>query len=83
MVKTLVVLTEVPDCYPKFKIVEGDLRQLNGVYINADDEKEEEQRTILDLFYGGGASGLVDGFSDIAPEAPFDFQYIVHCGFLL
>lgn len=82
MSKTLVILTEVGDSYPKFMVVDRDLRHLNGVYVNSSDD-EDQQQEVLDLFYGGGSTGLVKGFSNVAPEAPFDFRYIIHCGFLL
>lgn len=83
MSKTLVILTEVGDSYPQFKIIEGDLSHLNSIYVNSNDADEELQQEILDLFYNGGSTGLIEGFSMTPPQAPFDFQHIIHCGFLL
>jgi len=81
--KTLVILTEIPDEYPKFMVVEGDLSHLDLVYVNSTDNNEEAQQEVLDRFYGGGTQGLIDGFSMTAPTYPFDFQFIIQCGFLL
>jgi hypothetical protein len=81
--KTLVILTEIGEDYPKFLVVDGDLRHLNNVYVNSNDGNEKEQQEILDRFYNGGSTGLIENFSHEAPEFPFDFQFIIQCGFLL
>lgn len=79
--KTLVILTEIPDERPKFAIVEGDLRELNGIYVNSANDDDSLQKKVYERFYPNDT--LSKEFTTESPTKPFDFDFIIQCGFFL
>jgi len=82
--KTLVIFTEVPDEYPRIAVLDGDLRRLNGTYIN-DGDDETLEKEVLDLFYKGGElkQELFLEMPFLIEDKTFEFDLIIQCGFLL
>lgn len=84
MATTLVIFTEFPDQYPKIALLNGDLRQLNSIYVNASDSEELEKR-ILELFYINGAlrRELFIELPISTESSPLMFDFVIHCGFAM
>lgn len=61
------------DLTPKFKVFEGDLTHLNGIYIGLTDDAEKEEE--LQKLLPEGTKFLT--------EPTKDWDIFIHCGFIL
>lgn len=88
MSKTLLIFEEVPERI-RLKIVDGDYRHLNGVYINSDSDRDK-QKELSSLVHDEDGSWIEDENS-LSPNSPLSVEWffthgvehIVFCGFYL
>ena len=87
--KTLLIFSELPERAADFFIVDGDFRNLEGVYVNHYFEDESEQKRhaklekiLLDLMYVPSTGEKKLKPLETAPNKD-QYDFIVRCGFIL
>lgn len=76
MPKTLVlyrVIGDEEDLKPKFVTLEGDYRHLNDVYVGLTDNADKEEEL----------QNLINSNTPFKSEPTRDWDYFIHCGFIL
>lgn len=78
--KTLIVYSLIPE-ETKFFLVEGDRRDLNGLFVNSTDDIPEELEEEIAQGNRWGGELLIPAALDLQIDGPQ--LLIVHCGFVL